>query len=191
MKKSRRLNYNSRSFAIVKYLFIGGAVVIALTNPYTGNRLLRDLVRVYTRKKRFQRAHFKQDLKRLQERKIITYQELENGALEIQLAGRGKRLKLQFNYDMLSLNTNVRWDRKWRMVMFDIPHRKKQAREVFRGKLRTLGFYPIQKSVFIVPYVCDKEIEFVASVLNIRQYILFFTLSRFEGEEQLKRHFSL
>lgn len=51
---------------------------------------------------------------------------------------------------------------------FDIPLRNKWAREGFREKLKSMGFYPLQKSVFIIPHPCKKEIDFLCGLYNIR-----------------------
>ena len=75
--------------------------------------------------------------------------------------------------------------------MFDIPHDHKIARDAFRTKLEDLKFYSLQKSVFITPYPCEKEIEFIATVFDVRKHVLILYVSRFEGEEKLKHHFGV
>ena len=184
-------NKNSRAMALLKCLFIGGAVVISLTSPYAGHRMMKELIHLYTRKRKFQRARLLQDLKRLQNREIIDYTELDNGEIKIVLAGKGKKLQIQFNFDTLSLSKKEPWDKTWRMVIFDIPEDKRRAREAFRQKLQQLGLYPIQKSVFIVPYRCENEVEFAATVLEVRQHILLFLVASFEGEEKMREYFGV
>lgn len=43
------------------------------------------------------------------------------------------------------------WDRKWRVVIFDIEEKEKRARNALRQKLISLGFGELQKSVYITP----------------------------------------
>lgn len=43
------------------------------------------------------------------------------------------------------------WDRRWRVVIFDIPELNKKTREYLRRKLISLGFGRLQKSVYISP----------------------------------------
>lgn len=43
------------------------------------------------------------------------------------------------------------WDRKWRVVIFDIEEKKKKARNSLRLKLISLGFGKLQESVYITP----------------------------------------
>ena len=129
------------------------------------------------------------DLKHLQARKFIDYQELSNESVRITLTKRGREKILEYNIDNIQLSKDTPWDGIWRMVMFDIPHHKKAARDILRPKLETLGFHPIQKSVFITPYPCEDEIDFICSFYEVRSYVLIFEVSRFEGEEKLKHYF--
>ena len=47
---------------------------------------------------------------------------------------------------------------------FDIPERFKKQGEALRNKLRELGFAKLQESVFIYPYECEDEINFIVEV---------------------------
>ncbi|MBI2041804.1 MAG: hypothetical protein HYT20_02150, partial [Candidatus Nealsonbacteria bacterium] len=56
-------------------------------------------------------------------------------------------------------NAPKKWDGKWRIVIFDISQPKLSKREAFRGKIKELGFYPLQKSVWVHPHECKGEIQ--------------------------------
>lgn len=45
-----------------------------------------------------------------------------------------------------------KWDRQWRIVVFDIAEANKKTRDNLRAKLRELGFGMLQESVWITPY---------------------------------------
>lgn len=85
-----------------------------------------------------------------------------------------------------------KWDKKWRIVIFDIPQEKSLARQKFRRRLKTLGFHPIQKSVYIFPYPCEEEVGLVAEKLEISDYIDLF-IAEFPGfkEKELLKFFDL
>ena len=61
--------------------------------------------------------------------------------------------------DDLKIKKPKKWDKKWRLVAFDISQSKKIYREAFRGKLKDLGFISFQKSIWISPYNCKDEIN--------------------------------
>ena len=85
-------------------------------------------------------------------------------------------------------NQFTKWDKKWRVVIFDIPQEKSLQRQSFRRKLVLMGFQPIQKSVFVFPYPCEEEIAIIARELNITNNIdiLLAESPGFKEEELLK-----
>ena len=187
-----KLRRNSQSYKILKYLLVGGgAVVVSAISPFSGTQIVKGLIEDYLRKKRFEKARFLRDLKRLQVRELVDYRESADGNIKLTLTKAGKQKILAYNIDDIKLNTQRRWDGKWRLVMFDIPHYKKKVRDVFRHKLKSLNFYPIQKSVFITPHECEDEIDFISSVFDVRDCVLVFYISKFEGEEKIKNYFNL
>ncbi|MEK7212167.1 MAG: CRISPR-associated endonuclease Cas2 [Patescibacteria group bacterium] len=187
-----RLHRNSKTYDLLRDLVVaGGLITISLIAPLAGSQLARSIVKTYSKDKRSTRSDLIRDLKRLQSRELLDYKELGDGKIKITLTRRGRRLALTYKLDELQLHPQPRWDGKWRLVMFDIPHTRKQARDALRKKLKDLGFYQLQKSVFITPHSCEDEIDFVASVFNVRQCILIFPIGGFEGQEVLKKYFGL
>ena len=67
------------------------------------------------------------------------------------------------------------WDKKWRLVIFDIPQELHLARIKFRKKLKNLGFFMLQKSVFVLPYPCHEEIGDICEQLDISDYVDIIT----------------
>lgn len=181
-------NRDSKTKQLLKYLAIcSGIAILSIVAPLLPLQLLK----AYFRQKRFRRELFLRDLKRLQSRELIDYQEKPDGSIKIILKKKGKQKAIEYKIEEMQIKKPKSWDGKWRLIMFDIPENKKMARNVLRDKIKELGFYRLQKSVFIYPYPCEDEIDFICSVYNIRQYILFFTLSQFEGEEKLRHYFDL
>ncbi len=64
-----------------------------------------------------------------------------------------------------------KWDKKWRVVIFDVPQELHLKRVKFRNKLKSLGFVMLQKSVFTFPYPCHEEIGDICKSLNISDYV--------------------
>ncbi len=62
---------------------------------------------------------------------------------------------------------NKKKDGLWRVVIFDIPEKQKIKRELLRQKLKEFNFHMVQKSVFISPYKCEKEIQILCNILNL------------------------
>lgn len=188
----RLLRKTGRPQKILRYVLLGGGFLLLSTiAPIGGARLVTGIIKAYFRKKRFEKEKFLRDLKNLQTRKLIEYQELPNKNIKIVLTKAGEQMALMYNLETLELNSTKHWDGEWRMIIFDIPHNMKKARDAFRQKLKQLHFYPIQKSVFIAPYECEKEIDFISSIFEIRKYILILYVSHFEGEKKLRHYFKV
>ena len=75
--------------------------------------------------------------------------------------------------------------------MFDLPVRFSKAREAFRWKIKDLGFFQLQKSVWIYPYPCVEELLFIADFFGITDHIEILTVEQMLQAEKLKRHFNL
>lgn len=74
--------------------------------------------------------------------------------------------------------------------MFDIPHEAKLIRDSFRRKLKNIGFVAFQKSIWIYPYPCENEIDFVTEYLKIGKYLTLLTV-RIENDLPLREKFNL
>ena len=185
-----RLRRGSRTGEVLKILALVSGVVI-LGGFVRPGVIVKDIIKFYEKKKRFERYKLLRDLRSLQKRKLVDFKEFDDGRIKMVLTKEGKRKALEFQIDGIKLNTNKKWDGKWRMVIFDIPVYKNRARIALQKKLTDLGFYSLQKSVFITPYPCEDEIDFIASVFNVRGHILILYVSGFEGDEKLKKYFKV
>ena len=192
-KRVRKVRNNSRADQILRYLALSsGILLISTVAPMVGSQLIQAGINSYFHKKKFARKRFLEDARNLQRRELVSFRELANGEIEITLRqNRKNEIVLHYQLENLRIRRPSRWDGEWRLVMFDIPHGQKKARDALREKLRGLGFYAIQKSVFIIPWPCEKEIDFIASIFGVRRHILILYISRFEGEEKLRHYFKI
>lgn len=98
----------------------------------------------------------------------------------------------RFQIDSLKIDKPKKWDKRWRIVIFDISHLKNLQRNTFRGKLKELGFYPLQKSVWIHPFPCKDEIELLREFFGLSQKeIRLITAENIEEAGFLKTIFKI
>ena len=109
----------------------------------------------------------------------------------VEITKEGKKKVLEYNLDDMKLKVPKKWDGWWRIVMFDIPQSKKKGRDAVSRKIKELGMYPIQKSVFVSPYVCKDEIDFMGEFFGVREYIIYIRAKEIEGVREIKEHFGL
>lgn len=89
----------------------------------------------------------------------MTYRALKTGYIEkvikdgkpyFRLTSQGKK-KIERDFPLLSLQRK-KWDKKWRIVIFDIAEAFRKRRDILREKLEELGLGMLQRSVWITPY---------------------------------------
>lgn len=129
-------------------------------------------------------------IKRLEKQEMISVTSNSNETV-IEITEKGKRRLLEYDFENITLKTKRR-DGKWRLVIFDIPEIKKNARDVFRRKLLQLGFVRLQDSVFASAYPCKKEIDFLCHFLEISDFVTIASVNEIERGEKLifKRYYS-
>lgn len=75
--------------------------------------------------------------------------------------------------------------------MFDIPEKYRLARDSLRYQLKRMEFFEYQKSVFITPYDCLKEIEYLCEFYHIKKYVRIILATSLDDELKLRQHFDL
>ena len=124
--------------------------------------------------------------KNLERRKLLTS---KNGKLNF--TPKGKTWIQICRYKNLKIH-NDKWDRKWRIIIFDIPESLKNQRKQLRRKLKLLGFFNLQKSVLVCPFSCEAEINFLADYLKIKPHLNIIMADCIgEREKEVKMFFGL
>lgn len=128
---------------------------------------------------------------RLYESKLISYDEKEDGSVELMLNDEGRTRALCYKIHEMQINKPKQWDQRWRVVLFDIPEKQKSLRDALRNKLKQLNLLEFQKSVFVHPYECRDEIDFVIELYDARRYVRFIEAVSIDNELHLKKRFNL
>ncbi len=84
-----------------------------------------------------------------------------------------------------------RWDRKWRVLIFDIPEYRKGLRDKVRRTLEAIGFVRLQDSVWVYPHDCEDLIALLKADFKIGKDMLYMIVEELEGDTHLKRQFGL
>jgi len=171
-------------------LALGAGFVITTVILLPGSaEMFRPFIKL-TKKFKTKRQSFVKSLKAMKRDRLIDFRE-DGKISKIIILERGRKKLLSYNLDSLEIKKPKRWDGIWRIVIFDIPEDEKIARNALRLKLKELGFYQLQKSVFIYPYPCLNEIQFIEEIFKIGPYINFIEARKIEGGEWLKQKFDL
>ncbi len=174
---------------ILRTIATAGVFTIAATSPYFFTALIRKYFqdaqdgkkrRALTRAFDYARQH-----------QFIAWQE-KDGKILVTLSEEGKYKIKEYDFDEIVLPQKRRWDGKWHAVIFDIPDKKKAAREALREKFRELGMVMLQKSVWVWPYECHNEIRLIQEVFELHNNEVNYIVADYiEEERKLRKHFNL
>lgn len=133
----------------------------------------------------------KKQVSNLYRSKLISSKANKDGTITLTLTDKGKMKALTYKFESMKLEKKKDWDGKWRIVMFDIPEKQRIARDVFRSKIKSIGFYELQHSVFAFPYECENEIEYIIETYKLTKWIRFGTLEKIDNDAYLRKFFGL
>jgi hypothetical protein len=169
-------------------LLASGVVLGLASNPRSQRYAFKKLKRSWHSIEKYYLYRAVREFKR---DRLVEFVSQKDGSTRIVLTEKGKRRVLEFKIDEIKINKPIRWDKRWRMVMFDIPEKRRRDRNVLREKLNEIGFKEIQKSVFVHPYPCLDEINFITEYFRLRNHVRYGEVAVLSNEEELKLKFSL
>ena len=80
--------------------------------------------------------------------------------------GREKAVLIQLR------SQETKWDGKYRIVIFDIPEKRRAARDLFRYNLKSWGFSAWQQSVWVTKKNCTKVLRDYVKKLGIEDWVI-------------------
>ncbi|MBI5134984.1 hypothetical protein HZA86_02000, partial [Candidatus Uhrbacteria bacterium] len=122
--------------------------------PYTARPSSRKYAYAYLRKHSIDRARFRKTLHYLISRGYV-YDTVVGKQRYLEVTSRGRKV---LDQPPLLIPTPKRWDQRWRIVLFDIPATYTKTRNYFREHLKDWGFLPMQRSVYVYPFDCHREV---------------------------------
>lgn len=84
-----------------------------------------------------------------------------------------------------------RWDGRWRVLIFDIPEKRRGLREKVRHTIALAGFVRLQDSVWIYPYDCEELVTLLKADFKIGKDMLYMIVDTLEYDRPLRKTFSL
>jgi len=192
--KGRRRNLTTTEKAILAAL-IAGAVILS---PM-GHKVVLALAKYYLKKwwdaggpyvpPEKDPEQVRDSLHRLKRRGYVEWRYDKNKkVIELKLTKEGKKFFGECRYEDVAIPTPEVWDGKWRLFMFDIPEKSRSFRNALRDKLKRLGFFKVQKSVWVYPFECEKEIGYICDFFGIRHFTLMFRV-KIDQDSILRKYF--
>lgn len=179
----------------ILYTLIGGAVVLS---PMGGNVVIA-LAKYYVKKwwekdgpyvpPEADPAQVRESIYKLKRNDYIRWKyDKKKNVVTLELTKKGGKIFRQNQFNDLTIPPSPKWDGHWRFVLFDIPEKSKVWREMFREKLKQLGFFQFQKSVWVYPFECEKEVRYTSEYFGVTPFSIMFT-AKIDNDMILKRYF--
>lgn len=106
----------------------------------------------------------------------------------LEVTEKGRKAFGQASFSDITIPKPQKWDGKWRFFLFDVPEKQRIMRDTLRSRLKSLGFFQFQKSVWIHPFECEKELRLICEYLTATPYATMFTAS-IDNDRTLRRYF--
>jgi len=107
------------------------------------------------------------------------------------LTPAGEKMLKKWQMSRYQIKQPRKWDKKWRVIIFDIPEKKKKIRERVRQILLAANFQRLQDSVWVHPYDCEDIIGLMKTDLSIGKHLLYLIVDQIENDRFLRMDFGL
>ncbi len=129
--------------------------------------------------------------RKLNQKNLIMYRRTPYG-WSARLTSEGKRYAKKLELlDRIKLEKPAKWDKRWRVVIFDIWERRRPVRDKLRIMLKKAGFYKIQNSVWAYPYDCEELIAFLKVEMRLGSGVLYMIVEGIEQNQKIQSYFGL
>jgi DNA-binding transcriptional regulator PaaX len=183
-RKVRRL----RTFQKAMLIAVLAGVVIATGAVPNASQILK-YFRGYKKGARFN-YQAKNALGRLAKSSLIIFEE-RDGKRYARITERGKQVLDVESLRDKSTQKQKKWDGRWRVVLFDIPERRRGTRNRLRVFMQEFGFVRLQNSVWIYPYDCEDLVALAKANFRIGFDVLYMIVEQLEHDKHLREHFGL
>ncbi|MBI2086638.1 MAG: CRISPR-associated endonuclease Cas2 [Candidatus Zambryskibacteria bacterium] len=168
-------------------LLLAGLSLSMSRSPKHHFRVIKDLQKEW---REIDKKTLETTIASLYKSKLVDEKENKDGTITFILSHEGKHAALTYDLDNLTIARHL-WDEKWRIIIFDIPEKKKSVREALRHHLKKLGFKKLQHSVFVLPFKCRSEIEYLIEFHNVRRFVRYIEANHIDNELDLKHKFGI
>ena len=141
-------------------------------------------------KNKWQKYNINHSIKRLKNNGLICFEKTDRGTFA-RLTQKGEEKLRKFRLLGYKLKKPKRWDKKWRMLIFDIKEERRGIRDKIRFTLKRIGFLRLQDSVWVYPYDCEDLVILMKADFKIGKDLLYLIVDTIEGDTKIKNYFKL
>ena len=98
-----------------------------------------------------------------------------------QLSVKGIHRLQRAQVERITIPRPEAWDKKWRMVTYDVPRAQSAQRRLFARQLERLGFTMIRESVWFHPHPCFSQVEDIIGYCGLQRYVTMAEIARIDN----------
>jgi DNA-binding transcriptional regulator PaaX len=159
-----------------------------VTPFFEASSMYRKSAKQYIKERKIEKDQFWRKITYLKKRGMIQ-SFIENKEKYYELTDCGRQIVKKNFYLDFKVKKPDSWDGLWRVVIFDVPEKFRQSRDILRRKLTESNFYQIQKSGYVYPYECTKEVSALSKNLMISRDVVIMVSEIIQGEEDIIDYF--
>ncbi len=171
---------------ILALCLVGGVVATLAVVPG-----LAQIFKLFDTKSAKDRYRIKRSVAGLEREGFIKRRNMRSQTGEYQLTEKGYGYMRKVMLKHVSIPRTTMWDKRWRVLMFDIPEDLVHIRREVSVLIREMGMKKMQNSVFVSPYPCVKEIKKLAEYYSVEKYLIYLETETLSCAEELRTHFKL
>lgn len=157
-------------------LLLGGVALGLASSPRVQRRTFSILCKDW---EELNKRNVYRYVKEFKEHKMIRY--VNKGEWwNVELTAKGRAIAEKIKLDDIEIVKPKKWNKRWHLVIFDVPEKNKIARDALRKKIKEIGLVEIQKSTFIHPYPCKEEIDKIIDFFELRKCVLQLEVSNLD-----------
>lgn len=181
-ESKKRVRRNQIKFLILGCAAVAGGIAIALAAPNVFSALGK--LGIITKPRT---AEYVGAARRRMKREGLLVE--RDGRLRLSPSGERELAKLSLA--LAKPARQKRWDGKWRILIFDIPEKRRRARQHIRVMLRSAGFERIQDSVWLYPFPCEEYVTLLKAEARIGKDLLYLIVDSLEADDRFRKRFEL
>jgi len=172
--------FNTAAYILFSLKEGGREFLRGLPSSYPAFKSMKEMFGAGYKKPKLQKETIKTNLRRLKKQGLIT-KDIKRKIYYLTDEGKNFVSYIQDRYLILKKS----WDKKLRIVIFDIPEKKKHWREWLRQELLLLQFQQLQKSVYVGKYPLPESFYKEIKEAELTGYVFVFIASEVSRQEEV------
>jgi len=183
-RKKELLDISTPKDALITLAIIGGMIAAVSLTPaiLAPAILLKAMSDKKRREKYIKSAHY------LKRNGLVRFSS-NNKTLTLTQKGNKRALLLILKKYTKERSKKQKWDKIWRVLTYDIPASERNKRDAVRNMIKQIGMVHLQKSVWVCPFDCDREIDLLRKYYDLNDDKMRLMLVSSLGDDKKLRKF--